>query len=82
MVLKPFGRATGGCGGHDQAVGKREAMYALEGGALLDFTHIEHLDVWIEEGWLDARTHNPVDMLAVKLAPGVRLELKYVAGNG
>jgi hypothetical protein len=49
---------------------------------LLEFTDIEHLDVWIEEGWLDAGAHDPLDVLGVRLAPGVTLEVKCVAENG
>src|SRR5690349_21537807 len=57
---------------------ERQAVYSL-GHQLLDFTDIEHLEVWVEEGWFDASTHKPLDNLVVRLAPGVKLELKYVA---
>ena len=59
---------------------ERQAVYSL-GHQLLDFTEIEHLEVWVEEGWLDASTHKPLDNLVVRLAPGAKLELKYVVGD-
>jgi hypothetical protein len=37
---------------------EKNAVYSL-GHELLNFTDIEHLEVWVEEGWLDARTHDP-----------------------
>ena len=39
----------------------REAVYLL-GHDLLDFTELEHLEVWVEEGWLDASTHEPLGL--------------------
>jgi hypothetical protein len=44
----------------------------------IDFEYVEHLDVWGEEGWVDASTHRPLQVLGVTLAPSVRLEIKYV----
>jgi hypothetical protein len=54
-------------------------LYWLQPG-WLDLSDIEQLEVWTEEGW--RRREGPLDVLRVRLAPGVVIELQSVAEDG